>query len=213
MNRQVDPLAFSPDGQLLVSADGNGSAYLWHISPSHQTTAPARILPDPAGAGVWSALFSSQGTLATGDYRGNIYLWNTSNGAYRGPLGIPGGNPVSALAFSPDGRVVAAGSGSVTTDTGSLYLFDAASQTSKLITSGPAIWALSFAGSKLAAADGNGTTDLWNVNAASLAATPAGTLTDPNTGALGVGAVVFSPDHRWLVTGDTNGQAYAWSNR
>ena len=209
-SRQVDSVAFSPDGQLLVSADGSGNAYLWRITPGHQSLVPVMTLPDPAGAGVWSAVFSSRGMLATGDYRGNVYLWNTSSGSYSGRFVVPGGEAVSALAFSPDGRVLAAGSGSVSTDTGSMYLFDVGSQTSKFISSGGSVWALAFAGDKLAAAVGNGETYLWDVNVADLAASSGGTLTDPHTGALGVGAVGFSPDRKWLVTGDTNGLAYVW---
>jgi hypothetical protein len=208
--RQVDSVAFSPDGHTLVSADGNGHAYVWQIPPTRQSPTPVRTLTDPAGAGMWSAVFSSGGTLATGDYSGNIYLWNLGSGGYRGPLAVPGGIPVTALAFSQDGSVLVAGSGSLSAGSGSVYLFSTASLAGQDIANPGPVWAMSFNGSTLAAADGNGQTYLWRISEARLTATPAGVLPDPNSGIQGVGAVDFSPNGRWLVTGDTNGRAYVW---
>jgi WD40 repeat protein len=92
-----------------------------------------------------------------------------------------------------------------------MFLFNTASQAGDNIANPGPVWAMSFSGSTLAAADGNGQTYLWNVNASSLTATSAGTLADPNSGAQGVGALDFSPNGKWLVTGDTNGRAYVWA--
>ncbi len=205
--KEVDSVAFSPDGRTLVSADGNGYAFVWRLSSDRL----ARRLRDPAGAGVWSAAFAPDGTLATGDYSGNIYLWNVGSGSYSGPLVIPGGLAVTALAFSPDGSVLAAGSGSTTQDTGSIYLFSTSSQAGQDITNPGSVWAMSFNGSTLAAADGDGQTYLFDVNEGSLTATSTQALADPNSGSQGVGAMDFSPNGQWLVTGDTNGRAFVWS--
>lgn len=204
--REIDSVAFNPTGSELVTADGNGHAYVWDITTGHQNDAPATALPDPAGAGVWSAVFSAGGMLATGDYNGNIYLWNVSTGQSTGPLVIPGSSPVSALAFSPDGSVIAAGN-----ESGSMYLFGVAGQNGSFIYSASSIWALSFAGNTtLAMADRDGDTYLWRVNATALSASRIGTLRDPNSGSAGVGSLAFSHNGQWLVTGDTNGSAYSW---
>jgi len=209
----VNSVAFSPDGSKLVTADGNGHAYVWDISSGRSSGVPSRVLSDPVGAGVWSAVFSAQGVLATGDYAGNVYLWNVGSGQVTSSMNVPGGVSVSALAFSPDGSVLAAGNetGSETDGpgSGSLYLFGVAGQRRHFIYSAASVWALSFDGRTLAMADGDGRTYLWHVNAASLSASQLGSIPDPGSGPQGVGAMAFSDNGQWLVTGDTSGIAYA----
>ena len=207
----VDSVAFSPDGSKLVTTDENHHAYVWDISSGRSSSTPSRVLSDPAGEGVWSAAFSAQGVLATGDYAGNVYLWNAATGQPTGQFVIPGGVAVSALAFSPDGSVLAAGNETGSrSGSGSLYLLGVAGQRRHFIYSAGSVWALSFTGRTLAMADGDGRTYLWHVNAASLSASPIGAISDPGSGTQGVGAMAFSDNGQWLVTGDTNGRAYAW---
>jgi WD40 repeat protein len=175
-------------------------------------------LDDPAGQGVWSAVFGSDGTVATGDYDGNVYLWNLATETTTASFSLAGGGtdcdatncaPVSALAFSEDGRLLAAGN-----ESGSAELWNVGSSTGSTISepgNGQPIWAASFSGSGLLAlADNDGSAYLFKVSEASASATPTGTLTDPNTSTQGVGALAFSPNGSYLVTGDTNGDAYVW---
>ena len=208
--RQVDSLAFSHDGKMLVTSDGNGTINLWHVSGGHVSPSPTS-LNDPAGTGVLTAVFSSQGTLATGDYSGNVYLWNLSSDTAIARFSLPGGGDASALAFSSDGSVLAAGN-----ESGHAELLNVANQSSMsinlpLAASGQSIWGLSFNGAgMLALADDDGDSYLYQVSDSSLSATLVRTLPDPSSGVQGVGELGFSPDGRTLVTADTNGNAYVW---
>jgi WD40 repeat protein len=190
-----------------VTSDGNGAINLWHVSGGHVSSSPTS-LSDPAGAGVLTAVFSSQGTLATGDYSGNVYLWNLSSGTTTASLSLPGGSQASALAFSADGSVLAAGN-----ESGDAELWSVASHSSAQLNlpSGESIWGLSFnSAGMLALADADGDSYLYQVSDSSLAATLVRTLPDPSSGDQGVGELGFSPDGRTLVTADTNGNAYVW---
>src|SRR5262249_49434040 len=155
-------------------------------------------LADPAGAGVYSVAFDSNGTLATGDYAGHVYLWDIASGTVTATFSVPGGScsvsnicdAVSGLAFNGDGSVLAAGS-----INGNAVLWSVSGKQAAAIPSArqgsPAIWGMSFGGSgTLAVASANGQVNVWKV--ASLTATLAGSLTDPHSGSDGVGAVTAS---------------------
>lgn len=207
--KEVDSVAFSPDGKTLVTSDGNGAVNLWHVSGGHISSSPTS-LSDPAGAGVLTAVFSSQGALATGDYSGNVYLWNLSSGTTTASFSLPGGGDASALAFSSDGSVLAAGN-----ESGHAELLSVANRNSSQLNvpagSGESIWGLSFnSAGMLALADADGDSYLYQVSDSGPSATLVRTLPDPSSGGQGVGELGFSPDGRTLVTADTNGNAYVW---
>ena len=48
-------------------------------------------------------------TIAVGDDDGNVFLWDPITGETVATFTEPGGNSVSAIAFSPNGAVLAAG--------------------------------------------------------------------------------------------------------
>ena len=50
---------------------------MWAVSDGGRRLTLRTSLPDPGNAGVYSAAFSQTGTLATGDYDGNVYLWTS----------------------------------------------------------------------------------------------------------------------------------------
>jgi WD40 repeat protein len=111
----VYDLAFSPDGTLLATADGDGVARVWDA-----VTGEELATLDPDSGWVGSVAFSPDGSLlATGgafsdcDYgevcspdEGEMRLWDVATGEQlalvEGPLG-----GVSDVAFSPDGKLIA----------------------------------------------------------------------------------------------------------
>jgi len=207
---EVDTVAFSPSGATVAASDGNGTLYLWRIRAAGPTL--ARSLPDPAGQGIWSVAYSATGMLATGDYAGNVYLWQPGSHAPGASFSLasPGSgafNPVTALAFSADGNLLAAAD-----KNGRAYLWNVATSRSTPLAppAGFPVWGVSFGPGMLALADGDGRAYLWRIQAQATAAAPVSFVTDPGSGSDGIGALAFSNDGRYLATGDTNGRSYLW---
>jgi serine/threonine protein kinase len=216
---QVDSVAFSPDGRTLVTSDGNGRANLWAVSGAGRRLTFLTSLRDPSGVGVYSAVFSSTGTLATGDYDGYVYLWDTTTGSPTATFSLPGGgdcgtaicSAISGLSFSADGSVLAASN-----ESGNVELWNVTAGLGNPLAlppkaSGLPVWAVAFdSGNLLALACDDGTTYLYQVGAAGSSGSLAGALTDTPAGSQGVGALGFSPNGTYLVTGDTNGNTNLW---
>ena len=120
----------------------------------------------------------------------------------------PYGGGVRAVAFSPDGTLLAVGDADDST-----YLWDVATHGLDTTFTDPdadsqGVFAVAFSpdGMTLAASDSDGSTYLWDVATHGLDAT----LTDPSLGPTGVEAVAFSPDGNILATGDADGRIYLW---
>ena len=103
------------DGQIAVSlADGAGGQELIRLSDPATGRPFGRPAPHYPGWIVRAVAFSPDGRcFATGSnpetrYAGELRLWDASTGRLRFPP-MPHTNWVAALAFQPDGKVVAAG--------------------------------------------------------------------------------------------------------
>ncbi len=121
----VRALAFAPDGKTL--AVGRGNRLLIYGADGEfrrELTDPTLKPPAACVSLVESATFSPDGkTLAVGSY-GRVKLWDVAKGAVARTL-TGFADRVVALAFSPDGALLATGGGAPTAD-GELRLFDAA---------------------------------------------------------------------------------------
>ena len=72
----IDPVAFSPDGATLATADGSptNSSYVWNAATGQLTA----TLTDPGSLGVADLAFTPDGKLLiTADGNGSLYFWHS----------------------------------------------------------------------------------------------------------------------------------------
>ena len=93
-------LAFSPDGGWLATTGGDEARVF-----DARTWRPVVMIPGP----IHSLAFDARGRLVTGAATGDVALWTIPSGARLRYL-RQFGESVDAVAFSPDGQLVAAGS-------------------------------------------------------------------------------------------------------
>jgi WD40 repeat protein len=104
-------VAFNRTGQLLATARGEGSVFLWDISTGRQASEPAfSPTPDIRPAGLASIMFTSDGRLLTAIRgRGKLSLGDLTANKPLSPLsGFSPDSELYNVTFSPDGHMVAA---------------------------------------------------------------------------------------------------------
>ena len=205
-------VAFSPDGKLLATADGDWNTRVWNAATGQLLfTLKASQLSDD---GVGGVAFSPDGkTLAAADGSGAVQLWNLATRRSIATFGQIGpltaiAKEVNDLAFSPDGRYLAATDWGGDTwmwnlDTGRLVLNHAPGD-----SAGNGAIAFSPDSSLLADTDGDGTVQLWRT----ATALPAGQSLQGNSTAGGVGDIAFSPGSDIVADADSDGTVRLWND-
>ncbi len=201
---------FHPDGRTLLTADQSGwkpnvaRARLWDVASGRKLweTAPH------GGFHLYAAEWSPDGkVVATGGHDNNLRTWDAGDGH---PVGLPLAhkNAVYRLAFSPDGRTIAAGTGLATgalEGRSEVQLWDRATgrPVGPELPQEQGVSALAFApdGRTVMSGDIHGTTRLWEVPDGR----PAGRPVDVMGGA----CLTFTPDGRTLLVGGYSGQVRA----
>lgn len=101
------PAALSPDGKVVACADFSHVVRVWDLDGD---SARERPLGPEAHVGVSAIAFSPDGTrLALGGRDSSVRVWDLSAGGSREKAGPAGPAPVLSVAFSSDGKLLAAG--------------------------------------------------------------------------------------------------------
>ncbi len=197
----VTAVAFSPHDATLASGSQDGTVILWDVATRRIL---ARLSSGHGGsAPIDNVAFSPDGKgLAVGSAAGTLRLWDV---ATRRPLGQPlsdGRGAVAGLAYSPDGRILAAGQGRA------VVLWDAATGRPlghSLVGAAGTVASVAFSpdGRTLAAGAGHGVV-LWDVATRRPVGRPfRGHTRDVST-------VAFSPDGTTLAAGSADRTIILW---
>ncbi len=119
---------------------------------------PYETPPLPAFGLVSLAISPDGKTVAGGDARGTIRLWDAMTGALRTDREFPGtGQPADSVAFDPTGQLLAA------TDSGGVRLWRLGTAEPPTLLPHPYATSVTFdpAGEHLASTDGDGTVNIW----------------------------------------------------
>ena len=205
----VISVTFAPDGQTLASGSEDKTIKLWDA----RSGALLRTLEGHTNY-VYSVSFAPDGkTLASGSLDRTIKLWDARSGELllsidaRGPNHKRKGHTdwVSSVAFAPDGKTLASGSGDKT-----IKLWDTRSGETLRTLEGHRNWVSSVAfapdGNTLASGSEDKTIKLWDARSGALLRTLEGHTSLINS-------VAFAPDGNTLASSSSDNTVKLWDAR
>jgi len=193
----IADVAFSPDGKLLASANEDGHSYFWKLGSM-------KLLSGVKDSGDGLAFSPDSTLLATGSGF-NAYVWDIATDKL--VLNLHTASGIFAVAFSPDGKLLAAG-GLTSIDAVFLWNVSNGDRVDTLHDpGGQGVDDVAFSpdGTLLAAADYNGGTYLWDLANHTLLTTLTPGVQSPTE----VSTVAFSPDGKQLATAEGS-HVYLW---
>jgi len=211
---KIVPVALANDGKLLATRQ-NDVLRLWDFSPDDPELRATLSGGNLIGNAV--AAFSPDGkTIATAALVGTVEWWTVDKDQSHTLRATANTNNdrAQAMAFSPDGKILAVGGGSSGADSGIVILWDA--QTHQQMPTkikghegvGVNVTSLAFSPTDnhiLAVGGTDKTVELWNVSTGKLIAHPLEAHKFPVT------SVAFSPDGKTIASGDSSGVVNVWS--
>lgn len=191
-------VAFMGEPDKFLASSHDWAVSVWDIRAGQSPV----ISIDAHENAVQAVAYSPRGVLASGGADRLVKLWDASTGellrTYRGHRDF-----VSAVAFSPDGTLLASAShdGQIR-----LWLTSSHRLYRTLSRGGEKIDALAFspAGNLLAAASPEGRVRVWQFRRGQL-------VRSLGDGIAGFRSVAFSPDGRWLAAASDSGAVRLWS--
>ena len=100
-DRRTNDVAFSPDGEIIATADAGGTLRLWDFA----SRSPRAVMSAHRGA-IYRLAFHPGGTMiATASIDGSVRVWATASGRPLATLQHAG--PIYGIAFNPDGTRLA----------------------------------------------------------------------------------------------------------
>jgi WD40 repeat protein/serine/threonine protein kinase len=186
----VTALAFSPDGQQLVTGVTDGTARIWDSNDGREL-----LCLRGHASGVTAVAYAPDGQwLVTGSTDGTTRIWDAANGRERLKLQDETTEPILALAVTPDGKRVVTGS-----DDGSARVWDAVAGRKLRVlrdkNSGP-VWAIAVIpdGERVVTGSWDGTVRIWDLASGQELRTLQGHRWP-------IGAIAVTRDGKRLVTG------------